>query len=128
MRGLRLYAALTVLFLLVQPCRARDLSMHVPDFPYAGQGPFVLFPAKFLSSPVTQVGYMAGELVCLPVSLAQGPEEHDHDASLVCGKALGIGLGWPVYAAVGLPFYVLKQAFWDLPATAVAVLRRPKSR
>jgi hypothetical protein len=26
-----------------------------------------------------------------------------------------LAIGWPVYAAVGLPFFALKKIFWDGP-------------
>ena len=101
-----------------------------PDFPYSGQGPFVIGPARFLSSPVFGVGFMAGALVCAPISLAQDPRmegnvPRDKQASIVCGRGLGTALGWPVYAAVGLPFFILKGLFWDAPrAVAAAVSRK----
>jgi hypothetical protein len=99
-------------------------GMRMPDFPYAGQGPFVVAPAKFVSSIPAQAGFLAGELVCLPVSIAQGDEvAPDKQASLVCGRGLGVALGWPVYAAVGLPFFVLKETFWDFPRAVGSLFR-----
>ena len=102
-----------------------------PDFPYEGQGPFVIFPARFLSTPVAGLGFMAGALVCAPISLIQDPRmegkvPRDQQASIVCGRSLSLALGWPVYAAVGLPFFILKGLFWDAPR-AVARAVSPRS-
>jgi|GEM_PF-4464122 len=100
---------------------------EMPEQPYQGQGPFVVGPARAISTPVYQIGFMTGALLCLPASLVQdarrkGEITREREASVVCGKDLGLVLGWPVYAAVGLPFFLLKQAFWDGPRKAVAAL------
>lgn len=102
----------------VPPVSADRNGPDTPDFPYQNQGPFVVAPAKFVSAPFSQIGYMVGEVVCLPVSIAQGPRAHDQEASPVCGKTLGTGVGWPIYAVIGLPFFILKAAFWDAPRAA----------
>jgi hypothetical protein len=41
------------------------------------------------------------------------PREKEY--SLICGKYTGSAIGWPVYAAVGLPLYILKETFWEFP-------------
>jgi len=102
-------------FVLFLACwsHGEGVPYSLPEFPYDKQGPFVMIPARIASMPVAQVGFMAGALVCLPASLIQdqrahGQVAHDREASIVCGKDLGLVLGWPVYAAVGLPFFILK--------------------
>ena len=96
-------------------------------FPYTGQGPFVIIPANIGFSIPYQLGYMTGALLCLPISIArdarnEGDIPHDQQASLRCGRNLGLALGWPVYAAAGLPFFILKKAFWEQGEGAVCFL------
>ena len=130
-----LVVAASCLVLAASACFAQEEGerpglFSQPDFPYTGQGPFVIGPARFLSSPVFGVGFMAGALVCAPISLVQDPRmegnvPREKQASIVCGRGLGTALGWPVYAAVGLPFFILKGLFWDAPrALAGAVSRK----
>ncbi|MBI3297778.1 MAG: hypothetical protein HYZ75_06420 [Elusimicrobia bacterium] len=106
---------LAVLLAAAVPCRAA-----FDPFPYRGEGPFVIGPARTLAAPVYSTGFMLGALACLPISLAQNPRagtqgSNGREASVSCGRWLGNGLGWPVYAAAGLPFFLLKKAFWDGP-------------
>jgi hypothetical protein len=123
-------AILLLLFSAAEAAYAQQWRVDTPLFPYEGQGGFVMVPARVVSEPVYQVGFMAGALLCLPVSLAQdmrrandasGPAKQE--ASIVCGRSLGRGLGWPVYAAAGLPFFILKQVFWDGPRKAASFFR-----
>lgn len=112
--------ALSLLLLCAPAAHAVSLLGEMPLFPYEKQGGFVIGPARLFSAPVYQVGFLAAGLVCLPVSIAQGSLEdgkvdREKEASFVCGKAFGTAIGWPVYAAVGLPFFILKGAFWDAP-------------
>ncbi len=107
--------------------RGESWQPEMPSQPYEGQGPFVTLPARIFSAPVYQTGFLAGALLCLPASLVQdarrkGEIAREQEASVVCGKDLGLVLGWPVYAAVGLPFFLIKQAFWDGPRKAIAAL------
>jgi len=104
------------------PARAADPEpvAEMAPFPYSGQGPFVTGPARVISSPVFGLGFAAGALLCAPVSIAQDPRmegrvPREKHASLVCGRYLGTAVGWPVYAAVGLPFFIVKGLFWDAP-------------
>lgn len=127
---MRLAAAALLALTLGLPARAEEGQPVFTAFPYEKQGPFVTAPARFLATPIYQLGFMTGALVCLPVSLIQDPYAignvpHDKEASLVCGRGLGTALGWPVYAAIGLPLFTLKQLFWDGPR-AIAGLGRSK--
>ena len=45
----------------------------------------------------------------------EGDVPRDKHASVICGKGLAHALGWPVYAATGLPFFLIKGLFWDGP-------------
>ena len=109
---------------------AQEMEPDSMLFPYAKQGPFVIMPARIVSSPVYQVGYLAGIFACLPASLIQdarsgGDVPRDKEASVVCGRGLGLLIGWPVYAASGLPFYLLKQIFWDGPRALAGLFKAP---
>src|SRR5581483_241596 len=111
---------LTLALLALPSLVLADTAPLLPLAPYEDQGGFVVGPAKLVASPVYGVGFLAGAMVCLPVSLvqqgsAQEPVPHEKEASLICGKYAGIGIGWPVYAAVGLPLFILKKTFWDFP-------------
>ncbi|MBI4425151.1 MAG: hypothetical protein HY554_15580 [Elusimicrobia bacterium] len=110
---------IAALALIAAPVRAQEPRPAAP-FPYTNAGPFVTVPASIVSSPAYQAGYIVGAIACLPVSIAkdarnEGKVPHDRQASLVCGRTLGAILGWPVYAAAGLPFFILKGLFWDAP-------------
>lgn len=114
---------------LGRPAQAREGDPNLPLFPYAKQSKFVTEPARFLSAPVYKIAFMAGVIVCLPVSIAQDPHQdgsvpHDKEASIVCGKGLGTALGWPVYAAIGLPLFIGQELFWTGPR-AIASLFHP---
>ena len=111
---------LTALILNGPSAQAASLLGDLPLFPYEKQGGFVIGPARLIASPVYQIGFLSAGLVCLPVSIAQGSLEEgkvdrEKEASVVCGKTFGTILGWPVYAAAGLPFFILKGLFWDAP-------------
>lgn len=100
--------------------RAEEPGAPAGAFPYSGAGPFVIIPGRFFSAPVYGAGFAAGALLCAPISLIQDPRmegkvKHEKQASLVCGGYLGTAVGWPVYAATGLPFFLLKLLFWDAP-------------
>ncbi|MBI4345958.1 MAG: hypothetical protein HY553_03830 [Elusimicrobia bacterium] len=109
--------------LLLAPCRAAAEEGEKPadaPFPYAGQSKFVTVPARAFSSPAVQAGFMAGALLCLPGTLYQEARKTeeipmDRQPSIRCGRALGNALGWPVYAAVGVPFWLLEGLFWRAP-------------
>lgn len=122
-------ALLCLLLAAAGAANAADMPEDVPLFPYENQGQFVILPARIASALVYQTGFMVGTIVCLPASLiqdAKGEEDipRDKEASVVCGRTLGIGLGWPVYAAAGLPFYLLKGIFWTGPRAAAALFHK----
>ena len=104
--------------LLAAPAYA-DTTPELPLWPYENQGGFVQAPAKLVASPVYGVGFLAGAFVCLPATLVQQGDKNDQprdkEFSLICGKYAGAALGWPVYAAVGLPLFIVKQTFWEFP-------------
>ena len=132
MRPLRRLFLAGLVFLAQAAC-AEGWQPEMPTQPYEDQGPFVIVPASVVSAPLYQVGFLAGAFLCLPASLIQDARRkeeisRDQEASMVCGKDLGLVLGWPVYAAVGLPFFLLKQAFWDGPRKAVAALSGTKKK
>ncbi|MBI3551375.1 MAG: hypothetical protein HY077_02550 [Elusimicrobia bacterium] len=110
-----------------------DTAPNLPLVPYENQGSFVVEPAKFIASPVYGAGFLVGAFACLPISLVQvgsseGKTPHEKEASLVCGKYVGTAVGWPVYLVAGLPFYVLKETFWEAPKAVARLLRHaPKA-
>lgn len=117
-----------ILLLAASPACAQVMAAPESLFPYARAGPFVTVPARFLSGPVYGTAFMAGALACLPVSLAQDPRmegkvARDKHASVICGSGLAQALGWPVYAAAGLPFFLIKGLFWDGPRAALGMGR-----
>ena len=116
--------------LLCAAAGAQDVESDAALFPYARQGPFVIMPARIVSSPAYQAGYLAGIFLCLPASLVQdarsgGDVPRDREASVVCGRNSGRVVGWPVYAATGLPFYLLKKIFWDAPRAVAGLFKAP---
>lgn len=120
-----------LLAVLLTPNPARAAAEDQPAFtlfPYQKQGRFVTAPAQFLATPVYQLGFMTGALLCLPASLLQDPHGtgeagHDKEASIVCGRGLGTALGWPVYATLGLPLFIGKSLFYDAPRAVGRALR-----
>lgn len=112
-----------IFLILLTPCfsfSAEEVRPPAGEFPYAGQGPFVVGPARTLAAPAFSAGFMAGALLCLPISLIQNPKAgtqgpNGKEASIVCGKGLGTLVGWPVYTAGGFPFFLIKKLFWDAP-------------
>ncbi|OGR84524.1 MAG: hypothetical protein A3J74_01625 [Elusimicrobia bacterium RIFCSPHIGHO2_02_FULL_57_9] len=119
------------LLFLNGPAYSGQLMPEFPLYPYAKQGQFVIGPARIISSLPFQAGFLAGAAACLPLSLAKdarsGGTMTDAQApSLTCGKWLGLGIGWPVYAASGLPFYILKQLFWTGPRAIINRLSAPR--
>lgn len=119
------------LFLLVRgQAYGGQLIPEFPLYPYAEQGGFVTGPARTIASLPYQVGFLAGAAICLPLSLIEDARSHGQmtDAqapSLICGKWLGLGIGWPVYIASGLPFLILKGAFWTGPKAVANHFRTP---
>jgi hypothetical protein len=114
---------------LGQSAQAREGDANLPLFPYAKQSKFVTEPARFLSAPFYEIGFMTGAIICLPVSIAQDPHQdgsvpHDKEASIVCGKGLGTGIGWPVYAAIGLPLLIGQELFWTGPRAIVSLFHK----
>jgi len=76
---------------------------------------------------------MIGVLACAPVSLLQDPHfegkvPEEKQAHLRCGRAVGSALRWPVFAAVGLPFYLAKFLFWDAPRKIDSVAGPPLAK
>jgi hypothetical protein len=123
---MRTAAVALALLIAAGPACAQALLGEVPTAPYQSSGNFVILPAKVISGPVYQIGFIAGAAVCLPASLIQNASTkedvpHDKEASIICGRALGKGLGWPVYAAAGLPFFLIKGLFWDGPRALFGV-------
>jgi hypothetical protein len=130
---------LLVVLALPLPARAADaVARESPpsaqsDSPYTGQGPFVNYPARFVSTPIFGMGYMVGVLVCAPISLMQDPHlegkvPEEKQAHLRCGRAVGTAIRWPVYAVVGLPFYLAKKLFWDIPRKIDSVAGPPVAK
>ena len=116
-----------------EPIQEGGADAPPSDFPYTGQGPFVIGPARFISAPISGMGFMLGAIVCAPVSLAQDPHlkggvPEEKQAHLVCGRAVAKALRWPVYAAVGLPFYLGKLLFWDAPRAAAPKVGPPLTK
>lgn len=123
-RALRLLVASTLLLAPVAGSAQERLEERPAPFPWGDQTKFVTVPARALSSPVAQAGFMAGALACLPGTLYQEARRHgevpfDQQPSIVCGRALSTALGWPVYTAIGLPFYVLQTLFWTAPRAVI---------
>ena len=117
--------------LLLAPARAFAESGEpvLAAFPYSGQSKFVTIPAVAFSQPAVQAGFMVGAIVCLPGSLYKEAKKTDEipmdqQPSIRCGRALGTALGWPVYAAVGLPFLLLEGVFWKGPRAIVRAFRK----
>ncbi|MBI5203112.1 MAG: hypothetical protein HY925_16095 [Elusimicrobia bacterium] len=117
--------------LLLAPARAfaEDSEPAPAAFPYEGQSKFVTIPAQAFSQPAVQAGFMVGAIVCLPGSLYKEAKKADEipmdqQPSIKCGRALGTALGWPVYAAVGLPFLILEGIFWKAPRAIVHAVRK----
>ncbi|MBI4377088.1 MAG: hypothetical protein HY549_11640 [Elusimicrobia bacterium] len=111
---------LTLALALTGQAFGAEPQSHFPLFPYTNEGPFVTAPARFVAALPQQAGFITGAALCLPVSLFQdarskGGVTDQKAASLTCGKWMSLGLGWPVYAAAGLPFFILKKIFWDGP-------------
>ncbi len=127
---MKIVALALAIVLAAPPCFADEAPL-LPLVPYEDQGNFVIQPAKFVAAPVYGVGFMLGAFVCLPISLVQQgskeePVPHDREASLICGKFTGVAIGWPVYAAVGLPLFILKKTFWDFPKAIKNKISPPK--
>lgn len=121
-RALALVAVLPLSALAAQAPHAagRQPAPAQSESPYTGEGPFVIVPARVVSTPVFGMGFMVGLLACAPVALAQDPHwegkiPEEKRAHLVCGRAVGSAVRWPVYTAVGLPFFIVKKLFWDAP-------------
>lgn len=124
-------SAFLVVFLLFQPPAAGqspasqepDAPPPPSDAPYTGQGRFVLYPARVISSPLLGIGYMLGAIACAPAALVQQhrrdwnvPEEEE--VQWKCALKTGMALRWPLFAAAGFPFYAVKKLFWDGPRKA----------